>query len=554
MGLKSASWLLLALLLAATTWLAATAARERMPAPGGETTNWLAAHSLALDRDELFVDADTARFRAAFGETPRGVRTDPHGGRLEAPYLATRVWSLALVVAGESGPFLVNALALVLAAVAGSWALRASLGAAAPLWIALFFFGSVAFTSVFRWQSELLVFAAVVIAGALVWGREPPAILDRGADQIYGGDVEKRPALWGWPIAGLLVGAAGVRHPAYALIAIPMLFDLPPTGKRGSRVWAGALFAVPLLLPIGFVVAAQGAPWEAPAAFFHPALLGWNALYLAIGRHAGLVVGFLPLLALLLSPLKPGGRRYLPLVVAVAAFAQLLMAPFDWAGDLSAVGNPWFLPLYGALLFCAGSGLHLRAALLVALAVAPFLAPFWIAPLADGTRAPAALEPLTSRLRERLPFETSLRDLPGSAELARAGVRLRGTGPTLRPAGGRLALDASRAVVLVESDRSLASVRLDFSANAPAALAVEGGSTGTTTFRPSGEVAFDISLGKPQRRHPLWWSRAPVAIYFLRLELPETGRIGKQGPAGSADPVTFDLGLARVAGPEDGEP
>ena len=175
------------------------------------------------------------------------------------------------------------------------------------------------------------------------------------------------------------------------------------------------------------------------------------------------------------------------------------------------------------------------------------------------TRAPAALEPLTSRLRERLPFETSLRDLPGSAELARAGVRLRGTGPTLRPAGGRLALDASRAVVLVESDRSLASVRLDFSANAPAALAVEGGSTGTTTFRPSGEVAFDISLGKPQRRHPLWWSRAPVSIYFLRLELPqsagpEAGRIGRESPASSADPVTFDLGLARVAGAEEGRP
>ena len=554
MGLKGASRLLLALLLAATTWLAATAAPRRAPAPGAETTNWLAAHSLAVDHDELFVDADAARFRSAFGATPRGVRTDPHGGRLEAPYFATRLWSRALGLAGERGPFLLHALALILAAVAGSWALRAPLGAAAPLWIALFLFGSVAFTSVFRWQSELLVFAAVVVAGALVWGRESPALLEHGADQIYGGDLERREALWPWPIAGLLVGAAAVRHPAYALIAIPMLFDLPRPGRSGGRVGAGALFVLPLLLPVAFVVVVQGAPWEAPATFFHPALLGWNALYLAIGRHAGLVVGFLPLVALLLSPRKSGGRRYLPLVVAVAAIGQLLMAPFDWAGDPSAVGNPWFLPLYGALLFCAGSALHLRLALLVALAVVPVLAPFWIAPLSDGTRPPAALAIFTSRLREQLPFETSLRELPGSAELVRAGVRLRGTGASVRASGGRLALDAPQAGVLVESDRALASVRLDFSANAPATLAVEGGTTGSTTFRPSGEVAFDIELGKPDRRHPLWWSRAPVSIHFLRLALPETSRIGAQGPAVAADPVTFDLGLARVAGPEAGKP
>ena len=170
MGLKRAGGLLLAVLLAGTLWLAATAAPERPPAPGAETTNWLAAHSLAIDHDELFVDGDAVRFRAAFAESPRGVRTDPHGGRLEAPYLATRLWSGSILLAGERGPFLLNALALVLAAAAASRALRAPLGAAAAVWVALLLFGSVAFTSVFRWQSEVLVFAAVVLAGALVLG------------------------------------------------------------------------------------------------------------------------------------------------------------------------------------------------------------------------------------------------------------------------------------------------------------------------------------------------------------------------------------------------
>ena len=339
MGLKAIGRLTLAILLGATAWLAATAAPQRAPAPGAETTNWLATHSLAIDHDELFVDADAGRFRAVFGEGPQGVRTDPHGGRLEAPYLATRAWSWALAVAGERGPFLLNALAFALAAVAGCRALTAALGAAAPLWIGLLLYGSVAFTAVFRWQSEVLVFAAVVVAGALVWGREAPTVVDRGPDQIYGGDLRARAALWPWPIAGLLVGAAAVRHPAYLLIALPMLIDLPPAahaagpghgdvkgGQRGGGRWrAGALFVLPLLLPLGCVFALQGAPWEAPATLFHPALLGWNVLYLAVGRNAGLLVGFLPVVVLLLSARQTGGRRYLPLVVGLAAVAQLLL-------------------------------------------------------------------------------------------------------------------------------------------------------------------------------------------------------------------------------------
>ena len=49
-------------------------------------------------------------------------------------------------------------------------------------------------------------------------------------------------------------------------------------------------------------------------------------------------------------------------------------------------------------------------------------------------------------------------------------------------------------------------------------------------------------------------SRSPVAIYVLRLELPEAGAMAGQGPGAAAEPVTFDLGLARVAGPEAENP
>jgi len=145
-GLKAAGHLLLGLLLGATAWIAVSAAPQRPPAPGAETTHWLAAHSLAIDHDELYVDADAARFRAAFGEAPRGVRSEPKSDRLEAPYLATRLWSWALAFGGERGPFLFHFLAFALAAFAASRALRAALGVAAPIWMALFLFGSVAFT------------------------------------------------------------------------------------------------------------------------------------------------------------------------------------------------------------------------------------------------------------------------------------------------------------------------------------------------------------------------------------------------------------------------
>jgi len=554
MGVRGAAWLPLGLLLGGTVWLAATTAQSRPPAPGAETTHWLAAHSLAADRDTLFVEADAARFRAAFGESPRDVRTAPRTDRLDAPYLATRLWGGALVLAGERGPFLLNALALAFAALAGGLALRLAVGRTAPLWMALFLFGSVAFTAVFRWQSEVLVFAAVVVAGALAWGRGAAREGALKAEEIYGGDLAARAALWPWLLAGLLIGAAAVRHPTYALLALPMFLDLPRSLRGRPRLGALTLFALALALPVAAVLALDGAPWDAPAALFSPVLSSWNALFFVGGRNVGVLVGFLPGLLLLLAPRASGGRRYLPLVVLVAALLQMQMAPFDWAGGSPAVGNLRFLPLFGALLFCAGPTLRLRAGLLVALAAVPFIAPYWIAPLSDGTAPPPGLAPFTSGIRERLPFETSLRDLPAGAEIVRGGVRLRALDRGLRPMAGRLALDAPRAEVLVESDRALASVRLDFSASAPAALAVEGGTTVGTTFRPSGEVAFEIALGAPARRHPLWWSRSPVAIYDLRLDLPQAGPKAATSSAPAGEPVTFDLGLARVAAAETARP
>lgn len=560
MGVDRVGWGLLGLLLAAVVGLALFGAKGRVPAPGEETTNWLAAHSLAADGDLVLAEVDRARFRAAFGREAAGVETERGGSRLVAPPLVTRLWQLALAVGGERGPFLLHALALALAALAACATLSRFDPRGAPWAVAVLLFGSVAFAAVFRYRPEILVFAVVVAAGWLVWGRG-----DRGARagapaEIYAGDGLMTATAWPWWVAAFLVGTAAIRHPAYVLLALPIWRDRPWVGGGRSRSkaragwWASPLFFAALVAPVALASFAFGPHWDPPASLFDLTLTAWNSFDFLLGRNAGLLVSYLPAVALFVTAPKAGGRALLPWAVVAAVLAQLLLSPFDWAGDLHGFGNLWFLPLYGGLLFAAGEAFDRRLSALLALAVLPALAPLWWAPLSDAARAPSWMEPWTVGVRARLPFETALREAPASSELVRGGVRLRSEDAGLALVDQRFEIGRDGAALLVESERPLASLRLDFSADAPGSLVVEGGRAGSTTFRPNGEVAFEVELGKPERRHPLWWSRSPVSIYRLRLALPGAGRMALQGDSPSARPVSFDLGLARVRGAETEHP
>jgi len=528
-------WALAAAAYLAAAWLAAPV---QPPRAGGATTLWLAATSLAADRDLAFAAADAARFEAAFEAAPEGVWKDAEDV-LQAPALPALAAAGGALLAPMRGPFLVQALLVLLAGLGLERALRPRLGGAAPATVLLALGGSVAFRFGFDLAPETLAFATVAVGYALIWGRRA----GRAAEptELFQGELPGAPRRLRWLGAGLALGVAAALSPAYLLLAAPPLGALP----RSRRALAAALFAAGLLLPIALTAAVEGAPWEPLQPVADLRLLGWNALDFLAGRHVGALPYCLPFLLAFLAPARDAGRAWIPAAAAAAALFLVATAPFDWAGAAPSWGNAALLPLCAALLARAGAAPGRGRALLLLALAAPFLLPLWLAPWSGSpTVGGAPLRRAVEAVRERLPFETALRALPDSVEVLRGGVALRSTGAAIfAEAGGeRLRLFGRRGEVLVASPRPLSSVRLEFGSAAPSTLAVTGGEVGNTTFRPSGEIAFDVAVGAPRRRHPVWWSREAVSIYRLQLDL------GQEPVA----PLTFELGLARPAAPPGG--
>lgn len=519
-----------ALVLLLLSIVALAAPPERAPAPGAETTLWLAATSWAEDGDDLLTHEDLARYRTRFAAEPRGVER-ARGDQLAAPWIAARAWGWAARLGGPQGMRLLSVALLWLAALLGWFGVRARWQAATPVWLVVLLFGSVAFTFLFRLQPELLALDGMLGASLLVWGSGRR----QRSDDTYRGDPSRFAVAGRWLLAGALVALPLLVSPAYLPLALPLLIAVP----RGERGTGWSAFLVGAAFVFVAAVLASGAPWPMPSGSFTPQLFGWNLFYALVGRSAGIVTGYLPVLLFLAAPAELERRWILP-AAGAALLLQLLLYPFDWGGAMPALGNAWFLPVYGALWFAPARSERPLWAVALLLVTAPLLLPRWVQPSGDGTATPAALRPIVDRVRSALPFETTLRSIPGTFEVDRSGVRLRSTTWSIFPGARGLLWQGSRAgELVVESDRPLSSVRLTFGEKGPSAIRIDGGESGNTTFRPSGEVAFDVALGRPARRHPLWWSQAPVAIYFLKLDLP-------QAPLA---PVPFDLELARPAVP-----
>ncbi|MBZ0100869.1 MAG: hypothetical protein K8I65_01750, partial [Thermoanaerobaculia bacterium] len=126
-----------------------------------------------------------------------------------------------------------------------------------------------------------------------------------------------------------------------------------------------------------------------------------------------------------------------------------------------------------------------------------------------------------------------------SRSVVSSGIVVRGFPPAVfAAADGTLRITAPNAPLLLESGAELASVRFEFGASAPASIGVTGGRSGDLLARPSGELALDVDLGEPDRRHPTWRSPRGAAIYFVTVTMD------KAPPA----PVALDLSLARPRG------
>jgi len=161
-------------------------------------------------------------------------------------------------------------------------------------------------------------------------------------------------------------------------------------------------------------------------------VLGWNAMYFAIGRYSGFVPYFFPgVIALALFLRRRAERRtwqWLTLGAALSgAIALLIYMPYTYSGGGGPIGNRYFLSFYPLFLFLMPPLRSARPVLLALGIGALFTAKLVLNPFYSAFHPgdPAKAGPL--RL---LPIElTLLNDLPVSGDIDRARRTIGGDPP-----------------------------------------------------------------------------------------------------------------------------
>jgi hypothetical protein len=585
LGVRWGAWALLAALLVANLVGAVTYEPPAdRPLPGDGATHALQAASLAFDLDLQWSREDHDRFAAARGGPPERVvlRSPDRGERMA--FAAPVPWAVAAApfvrVAPVRGPAVANALFLALAALAAATTLERRLGPIAPLWVAAFAFASVAFVYTFRPTPELFTAALVAVAFALAYrGEGRPA---RRFTEIYAGTLpgeEAARAPLRWLAAGALLGTATTLHPFYLVLLLPLALAVP-RGRRRSGLAALLLSAAAALALWGAVSAAAGGsplPWDRGGRVFTPEtgfpavdvpvalwpagepelgwlpggppgelwqgggtlrLWAWDALFLAAGRHLGLLPYFLPLLLPFAAFVGARGRAAVPLAVGLALAAAVVVRPFDLAGTGDPVAAAYFLPLYPALWFTAGRPARPAWVLLVAALAAPWLYPAWLAP-----RAAAAGAGYTSAVaREVLPLETTQAALPGVTDVHHGPLWLRSSGRAVREGpGGTLRFATGRAAELwIGCAVELPALRLELpggSGAVPTQAGIDGAELLRTVLSPDGGTTFVLDPGKPDRSHRVVWSTGPYAFYRVTVTFPGDA---SDGPVAARIVPVFD--------------
>ena len=570
-------WALLAALLAALLVAAVTFDRRGWPDfVGDETTYLMQAQSLAWDFDNRYTPADYQRFVDTWGKAPDGVILQSRDEGRTLVYAKPASYALAIAplvrLAPRRGAAVANALLLAVTALAAALALSRRLGPAAPLWTAVWVFGSVAFAHVFWAHADLFLMCLVALALAFAYGGR------RGAEGGAEADPPSR-ALLRWSLVGLLLGLVILARPFYAPLLLPAALAVPPGRRRaGLSVLAAGALIVTLTSTLGGLasrgswtpyggvrqsfdlqsgfpgvgpgvgagqqpgdlqtrwqqqIASRGSrTWIAPEALqlkLDPQQTSWNLLYFLAGRHVGVLPYFLPLLLGLVAMRAGRGRWALLLAVLAACFLFLYVRPFNFYGGGGALANRYFLPLYPAFWFLAARPLRPRAgaawAALAVLGAAPFLLPVWSHPRAFLLAPGGGYSYVSPAAQRLLPYETTLSHLkPGGQEdVIHEGFWVKLLTPTVRadPGGARLHLaPGSTGELLLGSPAPLPGLRLRLAPGQPAPLAVAGAEVAASRQRPDGGTTLVLRFDRPRARHRMWWTEDDVYLYQLRLTAP----------------------------------
>lgn len=562
------AWAVLGVLLLLTligTFLFDRAGRPSLV--GDEATYAMQAASLAWDFDLAYTRADYDRFVQHWGGPPDGLILQSRDGGTHLIYGKPFLYALAIApfvrIAPVRGGLIANVLFLAAAAFLAAWALRQRVGSLAPLWVAVFLFGSVAFAYAFWVHADLFLLATTAAGFALVYSGER---MQQAAPQVYE-DERLGPIFGRWLLAGLLLAVAGAFRPFYLALLLPAGVAAATSGW-GSRTRKAALSglvtgAVLLLLVTAAVQWASGGSWSGyggqrqgfyprtgypevdfPASqwqqslerwgntswlqeggiapSFDPKLLGWNTLYFLAGQNVGVLPYYLPLLLGFLAFGRERGRWALPLGVAIAVLGFFVLRPFNFYGGGGAIANRYFLPLYPALWYMAVRPIRLVPGALVLVLSGVFLHPLWRHPTAFPVGEDGRYRHVSEIARKWLPYETTQSHIPGGQDVAENGLWLKLLNHNIyRTEGGRLRLIGNTTgSLLVGSPQPIRGVDITFGPEAPTYLETGGQKLRPSVLLADGSITFEVPLRNARAVHPMWWTWDDYYLYKLDLHLP----------------------------------
>lgn len=565
------AWLPLALVLG-VLWLGGLVANPAKGRHGfGEqATHAMQAFSLAHDLDLSYSNEDLERFRRLWGSEPEGLVLRDATDDGARTFGRSALYGLTVApfarLAPVRGALWMNVLVLSVAALVATHTLARRHGHLAPAWVAVLLCGAVAFRYAFLVQPEALYLACVVTAFALVYRTESSAL--GGPDTVYGGEDggvlrESIPGALRWLGVGGLLAVPATGHPLYALLLVPVWLAVPESRRAQAR---GALVAGFLALVLaaatleggltnqtlflgeravftsssgfpgdGLAMDAEappegrrslGVPWNEGTVpqRMHLMLWGWNLLFLAVGRNVGLLPYFLPLVLVLWGWRTERSRSAILLVSGIGLLGFAYMAPFDFfGGQEGALANRLFLPFYGALWFVPTRSMRPLGLWLILVLAAPFLYPSWLMPWAGPVEESGEWRHVSAVAQRYLPHETTQQYVVLGTPIRQGEVVTQFVAPPAVEEGkaGHLNLDSSgRVELVVVHPRQIEKIYLEAGRNATPEIELNGATLTHAIYRPSGRIDFEVELGRPTARHPMWWTWEAQLVHRLRIRMP----------------------------------